>query len=267
MQKLPYRLIALDVDGTLLNDDHELTEGTKDVVQRASMAGASIVLCTGRGPSNTLYLLDEIGLKGYLITHNGAATLKSEDGSLMHGFSYGMKEASSVLVRCRERGIHYDINSVFDMYIDQVTPTVQAMYDKFGVEPIHIEDVLVYDEPVYKISLFGTGEALDAMEAEWHDMECGLLPIRSGEQFIDLMNPLATKGNALRKLAAMMDIPREEILAIGNYFNDVAMLEFAGLGIAMDNSPEGVKAAADEVTLSNNENGVRAALLKHLFNE
>ena len=86
--------------------------------------------------------------------------------------------------------------------------------------------------------------------------------VRSGEYFIDIMKEGTTKGKALAMLANHLNVKPKDVVAIGNYYNDLDMLQYAGLGIAMDNSPEDVKAAADVVTLSNNEDGVRLALEK-----
>lgn len=77
------------------------------------------------------------------------------------------------------------------------------------------------------------------------------------------MHPEASKGNALKNLAVQLGIPQEEVLSIGNYYNDISMLTYAGLGVAMDNSPLEVKAAANAVTGTNNDSGVRDALVKY----
>lgn len=265
--ELPYRLIALDVDGTLLNDDHVITEGTKQAVRLAAQAGATIVLCTGRGPSHTFHLMEQLELKGLLIAHNGAATIESQERKLLHGFSFQMEDLAELIAYCRAKGIHYNSNDVFDLYIDQISPREEDMYERFTVRPIRVADVTVLEEPVLKFSLFSSMEDMDRVEQEWEQIGCKLVPIRSGDFFIDVMHPQATKGNALKQLAESMGIPREQVLAIGNYFNDVAMLEYAGMGIAMANSPAGVIAAADETTLSNNEEGVRVALLRHVLGQ
>ncbi|WP_438448626.1 Cof-type HAD-IIB family hydrolase [Gorillibacterium sp. sgz5001074] len=261
---MPYRLIALDVDGTLLNDAHELTPGTKEAVRAAAEAGAEIVLCTGRGASNAFYLLEEMGLSGMLITHNGATTVRSEDRGLVQSFAYPLDRIRNLLDYCRKEGIHYDANSVYELFADRISPEAEAMYARFGITPVKLDDIYSMEGLCYKVSLFGTPEQLDRLDQVWDTLECPMVPIRSDARFTDIMHPDASKGHALRKLAVRMGIPREQILAVGNYFNDIDMLRFAGLGVAMANSPEEVKQAADEVTLSNNEEGVRAVLMKHL---
>lgn len=259
-----YRLIALDVDGTLLNDEHELSEPNKRAIVAAHQAGAAIVLCTGRSPTNTLPLLNELGLEGTVITHNGAATVQSADRAVLNQTPFSMSEVRTLIEFCRKEGIHYDVNDAFDMYLDQSYGQDEAdMYAKFGLQPLLIPDVLEVNVPAVKLTLFGTEALMDQTEQVWPSLDCKLRMIRSGVPFIDVMNPATSKGLALQLLAESWNIPREQVLAIGNYYNDIEMIQYAGLGIAMDNSPDGVKEAADLQTASNNEHGVYEALKLH----
>ncbi len=113
------------------------------------------------------------------------------------------------------------------------------------------------------MTAFDYADVLDKVHEEIGKWTPEFNILRSGEYFLDLMHPDASKGNALKQLAERRGVRPEEVLAIGNYYNDITMLTFAGMGIAMDNSPLEVKAAANEVTASNNEDGVHAALLKY----
>lgn len=262
---MTYRLIALDVDGTLLNDDHVLTEKNKEAVREAGRAGSSIVLCTGRSPSNTFDIMEQLGLEGTVICHNGGATVRSGDQAVIHEFGFTMEDLIPLIAYCRENGFHYDANPVYGIYIDHLTPEIEAMYEKFGIKAQFMKDITVMKDPIVKFTLSGDPELMDRTERNWAEIGCPLTPIRSGERFIDVIHPEATKGNALRVLAKSLDIPREEVMAIGNYYNDIEMIRFAGLGIAMDNSPEPVKQAADTVTSSNNESGVAAAIRKYVM--
>lgn len=262
-----YDIIALDLDGTLLTDDHQVTDLTRETIRRAHAEGAHVVLCTGRGPGSTLPVLDMLGLEGTVITHNGAATVKSEGQKLLHEFSFAPGKIREAFQYCRDHGVHFDVCTAFDMYLESVTPEQIEIYDKFYVKPIVIPDVTELDQ-IVKVTLSAFDPDL-ITKTEQEIGERGLLEgfnaIRSGDHFIDVMHAKATKGNALMHFADSLQIPYDRILAIGNYFNDLEMLEVAGLGIAMDNSPEPVKRAADAVTGSNNEDGVAEALLKYCF--
>ncbi len=260
-----YSLLALDVDGTLLNDDHEITDVTRQALKALGSKGIELVLCTGRGPSNTLPLLEGLGQEGYVITHNGAATVRSKDRSIIHQFTFQRQDVQSLIEFCRAESIHFDINTVFDLYIETVTDDVAEMYEKFEIVPIRLKSLNDLEEAFVKFTMFGSMEQMDRIQSMWEELGCSLRMIRSGDQFIDVMHKEANKGNALRRFAEQKGLAPEAIIAMGNYYNDIEMLEYAGLGIAMDNSPEAVKAKADTVTASNNENGVYTALKQYIF--
>ena len=259
-----FRLIALDVDGTLLNDDHMLTERTKHAVRSAAEAGAVIVLCTGRGPDNSLPVMRELGIDGHLIGHNGAVTVRTSDLSVGHQYPFEPRQVEPVVRYCRERGIHYDLCTPFRLYIDrELEEPVRQMYRDYMIEPETTEDVLRLTELPVKMTMFADPATLDRLEDDWRGTEFPLRFIRSDARFIDVMHPEANKGNALRRLAESMGIGREQILAVGNYYNDLEMIRFAGIGVAMGNAPEIVKRAADIVAPANNEDGVSWALLRY----
>jgi Cof subfamily protein (haloacid dehalogenase superfamily) len=263
-----YRLIALDVDGTLLDDHHRLSEKTIQTLREVYQAGLHIVLCTGRGPGSAIPVLEELGFEGVLITHNGASTVKSPGPEVLHTIGFSMSELEELVLYCRANAIHFDVNTSLELFIERADEGVLDMYERFLITPKRVEDVLGLDG-IVKLTMLGTGEQLDRMQQVIGTelMLPGTLhSIRSGVEFIDVISLASSKGFALQQLAASWGIQPEEIIAIGNYYNDLDMIRFAGLGIAMANSPDEVKTAADETTLSNNEDGVHEALVKHVLN-
>ncbi|GAB6988653.1 Cof-type HAD-IIB family hydrolase [Paenibacillus pini] len=263
---MTYKLIALDVDGTLLNDEHEISEQTLKTIKEVSSQGAEIVLCTGRGPQNSIPFMEQMGLSGYVISHNGAVTVKTDTREVVHQFALDVKAIAPYLNYFREIKVHFDVNTAFNMYVDSVdglAVEVRSMYENFLMLPSVLPSMDEFSEPIVKVTLFDYAEKLDEIYQELSKWTPEFNILRSGEYFVDLMNPEASKGHALENLAKSKGIRQEEVLALGNYYNDITMLTYAGKGIAMDNSPLDVKAAADEVTASNNEDGVHAALLKY----
>ncbi|CAM3515596.1 Cof-type HAD-IIB family hydrolase [Marinicrinis lubricantis] len=265
---MTYKLIALDVDGTLITDDHRLTEPTRLMLQKLHREGRTIVLCTGRGPMSALPILEQLGFGSVLITHNGALTLSSEGPTTIHQFSFRYEDIRPIIDYCRQKGIHFDINTAFEMYVEQMPENAEEMYGKYFAMPQmaeHLDDMI--NEEWVKFTAFGPPEEMDRMEADLRRLYpelARLRMIRSGVSFIDMMHKEATKGKALAQYCKSADVKPEEVVAFGNYYNDVEMLQFAGLSYAVDNAPEEVKLAADRVTLSNNDDGVFAAL-KALF--
>lgn len=262
---LHYDLIALDVDGTLLTDDHVLTEGIKETVREASARGAQIVLCTGRGPLSTIPVLEELGLGGILITHNGAVTINADDRTILHQFAMEPDHLLPFITYCRDRKIHFDLNTAFGMMTEGITPEAEAMYNHYQANPVIQDFKLGLPEGLVKFTVFGSKEKMDEVQQEWADWTPLLQSIRSGDYFIDVHHAEANKGRALQQFAASRGIDRSRILAIGNYFNDITMLQFAGMGIAMGNSPDEVKLAANAVAHSNSEDGVAIALREYAW--
>ena len=102
----------------MLTDDHILTPHVRDTVREAVSRGAEIVLCTGRGPINALPVLDELGLSGTLITHNGAATIEAEKREVLHQYRIDSNEVERYREFCMRNGYHFDMNTAFEMMIE-----------------------------------------------------------------------------------------------------------------------------------------------------
>ncbi|MEK4510050.1 Cof-type HAD-IIB family hydrolase [Paenibacillus sp. FSL K6-2524] len=261
-----YKLIALDVDGTLLSDNHELTEGTMETIKKIAEQGTEFVLCTGRAPGSSIPFMKQMGLEGYIITHNGAATVDVRTEEIIHEFAMNPHGLDSYIDYCHKNNVHFDVNTTFALYVQGAAGLSQEaldLYGKFMVVPKELPGWADMSEPIVKFTVTGQMEELDKVYADWSLWTQEFNMLRSGDFFIDLMHKEASKGAALKKLAEKRGIPAENVMAIGNYYNDLTMLTFAGLGVAMDNSPLEVKAAANAITASNNDEGVKLALQKY----
>lgn len=263
---MKYKLIALDVDGTLLDDDHHLSDENKEAIAEVTRKGGQIVLCTGRSPQNSIPFMEELGLSGYVLGHNGAATVSVSDRKVLDQYGLDGRGLEPYIEYCRKYDIHFDVSTAFDMYVDNVanlTKEAHFMYEHFRIVPASLPAWEDFREPIVKFTVFTKSDILDEAMTEWGTWTQQYNIQRSGEFFADFMHHEASKGNALKNLAVKLGIPQEEVLSIGNYYNDISMLTYAGMGIAMENSPLEVKAAANAVTGTNNEHGVRDALLKY----
>lgn len=265
-KEMTYKLVAIDVDGTLITDEHELTKGTIEVIQRLSKQGVEIVLCTGRAPKMAIPLMEEIGLEGYAITHNGAATIDVKSGAIVHEFPMKTEYFAKYINYCHNNGIHFDISTTNEVYVEhlsQLDDFKKEMYQKFLMQPKQLPSFDQIQEPIVKLMTAGTIEQMDELSKEWPTWSDNFNILRSGQFFVDMMDRNASKGNALKALAQSRGIPAEQVMAIGNYYNDITMLTFAGLGVAVDNAPTEVKAAANVITATNNDEGVMLALKKY----
>jgi Cof subfamily protein (haloacid dehalogenase superfamily) len=208
-----------------------------------------------------------MGLGGYVISHNGATTVTVADHQLVHEYAMEQAYLHHYMDYLETHGMHYDINTAFEIYVedvDLVSPDIMHMYETYLTVPATRPAWEDFHEPIVKMTVLASTAKLEAAVETWSKWPFPVTTILSGDDFLDVTHQLATKGNALQELAHSLNIPREEVLAIGNYYNDITMLEYAGLGVAMENSPDAVKAAADEVTTSNNEEGVHLILCKYV---
>ena len=263
---MSYKLIALDIDGTLLDDEHRISPATIQLLRDLDEQGIHIVLCTGRGPTSAFPIMREIGITGTVITHNGAAVVEEADRRILHEYSFALRDVVPLIENARKNRLYFDISTAFEVFVESLTEEQREVYRKYYLHPRELDGSKLdkFDQPILKFTMYGAREQIDRLEEDWRNFHPRLRLIRSSDHFLDIMHIEATKGNALAWLSERWGIRREEILAIGNYYNDVEMLKFAGLGIAVDNAPDDVKQAADRVTLSNNDEGVYHALTTYL---
>lgn len=261
-----YQLIALDLDGTLLTDDKDITHQTVELLDHLQKEGKYIVICTGRSLLSVRPLLADYQFPSHFIADNGGTVQDTATKQMLytstipHSFLHTMKQIMETY------DVHCDVTTMDGVYVEGLTDQVAAMYGEYLLTPKPIDDLRHVPHAPIKFTISGepatVGELVPQLITQYGDE---LKVARSGEHFIDIMKNGTTKANALEKLAQRLRLEAKDVLAIGNYYNDLEMLQYAGLGVAMDNAPDDVKAIADEVTLSNNNDGVRVALEKWLY--
>ncbi len=256
-----YQLVAIDIDGTLLTDDNTITARNRHAILEAVSAGTQIVLCSGRAPESLLPLLQELGIEGYFICHNGSVIVHSGTNEILYEVGFRPSTVEGIVRYCRVEGIHTDFCTALEMYTESLERAdVREMYFKYLARPTLVPDVLSFGQTLVKFTLFGTEVQLDKAFEQLLQMNPPVQTLRSGPTYIDLIDRSVSKGVALAHLAKHLNISIAETIAIGNYFNDVAMIKTAGVGVAVGNSPDAVKQQADLVVASNNDSGVAVAL-------
>lgn len=258
-----YKAVFCDIDGTLLDSNHALPPRTAERVREVADAGTPFVLVSARSPGSIFPIQDAIGIRGPIVCYSGALVL-DHDRSPVH--SLGIPPALAGEIKARIAAGRPDTAATvysFNRWIvdDAADPRVVLEAQITGAVPTEggVEDALSGSE-AHKIFCISDREATLAMEAELVRHYPDLSICKSSVKFLEIMNGAATKGNALRYLCQAMRIPPEETVSFGDNFNDIGMLEAAGLGVAMGNAPEEVKRHADRVTLDNDHEGVRAVL-------
>ncbi|GKT03085.1 sugar-phosphatase [Furfurilactobacillus sp. WILCCON 0119] len=263
------KLIAIDIDGTLLNEKNELAAATITAVQAARDAGIKVVLCTGRPLTGVKDYLDQLGLIGadqYVVTFNGAlAQTTSGDVLVHHTLTYTDYRELEALAEQFGAHFHTETNDYIYTANKDISPYTIA--ESFLVKmPIRYRSVAEMPEDlVVSKCMFIDDPAIISRAA-------ANLPqaftdkfyfVQSEPFFLEAMNKSASKGNAITGLAKDLHIDMADVMAIGDQGNDLSMITAAGLGVAMGNAIDDVKAAAQAITLPNSEDGVAAAINKY----
>lgn len=257
-----YRLLAIDLDGTLLTPRPQkiITPRARHALRLCTEAGMTIVIATGQ---NLAVLRSECGdlpLNGPQIIENGAI-IAGIDGTIYHKKLLPEVYVLPVLRMLREAGFYRAYHTVHRVYADVDAPRVREWYRPPVPPAIEVEDITSLTLPCVKVVGIGPEALIRARRDEFERMYAGKLYVtQSSFDLIEFLHPDVSKGNALVSIAADLGIAAEEVVAFGDNHNDIGMLRFAGLGVAMGNAHDEVKAEADYVTLSNAEDGVAIAI-------
>lgn len=258
---MTYKMIVLDLDDTLLRDDHTISERTKNALMAAQEQGVKVVLASGRPTYGMNRIAEELKLNeygSYILSFNGAKIIEAETrkehysstlpAEMVHRL-YEISQAEGV-------GIH---TYVKDWIITENEHPYTLKEGEITGLPVRkvtsfVESVT---EPVVKVLMVEDPEKLIKVEAKLKKEFNGTLSImRSKPYFLEFLEEGVTKGSSLNALIQTLGIKREEVIAIGDSYNDLAMIEFAGLGVAMGNAPDDIKEAADHVTDTNMNDGL-----------
>ncbi len=271
------QLIALDLDGTLLGSDKQLSEENAAALARAAEASIEIVPATGRFYLGMPQFIRELPYVHHVISINGAQVVDVAEQKTVCGSEIPWQRAVSVMEWLDQ------LDVIYDCYQDGWGWMTQALYDKaaqYAANRHSLEMIQNLRTPVpelkeclkeralgvQKIQIFFRdrelrAKALQTLPQEFPD----LVVTTSIVNNIEINSRDANKGNALKKLAAYLDIPIAQTMAFGDDTNDITMLQAAGIGVAMGNANEEVKQAADYVTLDCNNSGVAHAINRFLW--
>lgn len=267
------KLIAIDIDGTLLNSKGEILDSTKKVITATLNKGVRVVLCSGRPVDGLKEYLNELGIKGsgeYVITLNGAIIRNADsdiiEENLIPGSFYREMTAFGLankipfnIVDSESRIITADHNidpMIYQQAYENHAPLYIRNPDEIPKDNIRISkgcyvgDPLLLDQWEEKVKK-QFGKALNV--------------IRTDPSFLELLNKQVDKGSALKQLAEDLDLKKEQVMAIGDERNDLTMFDYASIAVCMGNGHEEAKKAANYVTSSNDEDGIKQAIEKFVL--
>lgn len=263
------KLIAIDMDGTLLNPQHVVTPGVKQAIQAARDKGIAIVLATGRPFIGVQRYLMELDLQQegqYCITNNGALVQKAESGDCVAEVTLNFDDYLYVEKLARELGVHFQALTKSQLFTPNKDISEYTVHESFltGI-PLHYRAVDEMDRTLTfpKVMMIDPPEKLDEAIARIPQEAYDRYTImKSSPYYLEILSKTVNKGAGVKALADRLGLAREDVMAIGDQENDLAMLEFAGTGVAMENGIDAVKAVAQFVTKANSEDGVAWAINK-----
>ena len=256
------RLIAADVDGTLLNSRKELTAATVDAVMAVRDLGVQFTIATGRDIRGLHGLRSLLSPGVPVITYNGAELRREGTEELMAGTYLSEEASSQVISQGLDRGFSVIVWSRGELFIGQ-PGLASAGYSKmYGISELPLTDAdALSRRGVTKVIWAGAQEEIRRMEQLYTDDPIrGSVCCTSEASYLEFMAEGVDKGSGLKTAAELLGLRREQVMAVGDGHNDLPMLRWAGWSVAMGNASEDVSLEADQVTLSCDENGLAFAL-------
>lgn len=267
---MAYKIIALDLDGTLTNSEKKITPRTKEALFRIQEKGIKVVLASGRPTPGVLPLAEELRLKdygSYILSYNGARITNCKTKEAVCNETLPRKIIKEVYEEAllQDAGIitYEDDAIVVGNGIDRYCE-IEAGINKLPLKEVdNFTEYVNFD--VNKCLLTGHDEHMARVERNFAKRFGTILNIyRSEPFFVEIMPKGIDKAQSLEKLLNQIGYTREELICCGDGFNDLSMIKYAGLGVAMANAQEEVKAAADFITKSNDEDGVAYVIEKFI---
>ena len=289
-----YKLIAIDLDGTMLNKYGIITQNTKDVIKKVQEKGIEVIIASGRTINSVKNFSKEINSENYFISGNGAITYDIKNDKILYENVLSKNKAQQVIKICEENSIYYSVYTENGIITKNLNYNTLYYYkenlNKEEKEKTHInivQDVYNYieekDEKILKIMICDNNqlvfksilkkikeitdiEILDVSHMSRKLIKQGTEEIALEYFYTEITSKNVDKWNALEMLIEMLNITKDEVITIGDNANDVKMIQNAGLGVAMGESAPYIKEQANIVTESNDNDGVAKILQQYLLN-
>lgn len=264
-----FKMICLDIDGTLLNSKHQITDEVKSAINIAvNEKNIPVILVSARMPKGITFLQRELEIEQPIICYSGALILDKDNNVLSKEF-ISVPNLDEVYKLTKSHNIHMSLYKDNEWYIEEMDYWAKQESEITNIIP-KIKDFnelmqLWREEGAgpNKILCMANPEEISVLKENIHDNSLNIYP--SKPTYLEIMPGKASKTSAINCLQKKFNVDKTEIIAMGDNYNDIDMIEYAGLGIAMGNAPEDVKKHADYVTSTNDEDGVAEALKKYIL--
>lgn len=255
---MKYKMLAIDVDDTLIDDEKRISANTQQALAEALSMGVKVTLATGRMYASAKQIAAQLKLNVPLISYQGALIKNLEDGVVLYE-RHVPQDAVQFLFDFAERHrLHIQAYVNDELYVKEDNEKIQA-YARLSDVPYQVEPDLerLSRLPMPKIIIIDDPDKLDALMPELSERLGNQVHMtKSKPNFLEFMHKEGTKGHAVTFLAEHFGCSLSEVIGIGDSWNDMEMLEVAGLGVAMGNAVPSLKEKADYITRTNNEDGV-----------
>lgn len=274
---MQYKLIAVDMDDTLLRHDKTISKENIEALHKAREKGVYVVISTGRVFASAYAYADMIGFRTYIIASNGAL-IRDPNNNTIYESILNYDSMVEIIKVCQKYNTYFQLISETTIFSPEITNKFQRYAEwnelfktelKVNVKEIKepLKDIDKLKDNVLKIIVFNDDiEVLKSIREELSKND-SIQITSSYMDNIEIVNKGVSKGRALEILGEYLSIKKEEMIAIGDSENDIEMIKFAGLGVAMENAIEEVKKVADFITKSNMEDGVKYVIDKFILKQ
>lgn len=291
-----YKMIAVDLDGTLLNSYAQVSEETKEKILNIQEKGIYVVLASGRISSSTKSIADLIGIKGYIISGNGAVVTDLETNENIYTNVLNKEKVLKVISICEQNSISYSLYTLNEVYTRKIEYSTLFYHmenkklpedkrikinicedivklvkenDNIKISKITIcdKDRMVFNSIIKKLRQLEGINVLDVSHSSRKIITVGTEAVEVKYNYTEISKKDVDKWSAIEFLANKLNIDQADIICIGDNANDINMVQNAGLGVVMGNAAPQYKEKADYIAPSNDENGVANVIDKFILNK
>ncbi len=265
---MSFRLIAIDLDGTLLDREMNMPLASREAIRKATEKGVKVIIATGRMYRASLPFVKKLGLDTPLISYNGALVKGSADGKVHLHIPVPIECAKAIIDLARRNKLHLNFYHNDQLYVESLDKYGEDYAKRQNLTPEIIDDLmlLLNAEGPTKLLITCDDALVDKLAPELQEKFGNYLYIaKSWPTYLEIVNKIVSKGYALKFIAEMSNIDRDEVLAIGDHMNDLEMLEYAGVGVAVAKAQPALKEAADYIATS--DNGVVETIEKFILSD
>lgn len=264
-----FKMVCLDIDGTLLNSNHKISPKVKDTIKIvANEKRIPVILVSARMPKGIAFLQRELEIEQPIICYSGALIL-DKNGGIVSKESIPVSSFEEIYKLVRNFNIHISLYKDDEWYVEELDEWAEQESEITNIAPIIMDFKALIElwrkegTGPNKILIMANPSEIDMLKKNIKYHNLNIYPSKA--TYLEIMPIEASKTSAISSLQKIFNIERSEIIAMGDNYNDIDMIEYAGLGIAMGNAPEDVKKHANDVTLTNDEDGVAEAIKKYVI--